>query len=275
MSSFASTSSFANSESPFRGHLRFSVSVGVQELQSKLHSSVLGALWLFLAPVLLMLVYWVVFDLVVGIEFRNPASGQSVPFLAAFSVGLFLYLSLSELLSSGASWFKNKRKLLKESALPAWAIFNILATRVGIQYFFYIAVAIGIASFYGVCSPDSALLYALYSIPVYILFVGIALIVSLLGAFFGDIRELIPVLMRVAFYTSSITFPLNMIPDKLRWLTDCNPLTWTVEIVRSALIWQQALEPGFVIGVSAAMLLVWGIAAFMYWRLAGLLDQVV
>ncbi len=275
MSSFVSTPAAIRTEALFRSHLYFSVNAGVQELQSKLHSSVLGGLWLFLAPVLLMLVYWVVFDLVVGIEFKNPISGQSVPFLAAFSVGLFLYLSLSELLSSGANWFKNKRKLLKESALPAWAIFNILATRVGIQYFFYVIVAVGICSFYGVSSPGSALLYVLYSIPVYILFVGIALNVSLLGAFFGDIKELIPVLMRVAFYTSSITFPLSMIPDNLRWIPDCNPLTWTVEIVRSALIWQQALETGFVVGVFVAIALVWGLAAFMYWRLSGLLDQIV
>lgn len=261
--------------SQFRSHLQFSINAGVQELQSKLHSSILGGLWLFLAPALLMLVYWVVFDLVVGIEFRNPIGGQSVPFLAAFSVGLFLYLCLSELLGSGANWFKSKKKLLKESALPVWAIFNILVTRVAIQYFFYVAVAIGICSFYHVSSLDSALYYVLFSVPVYVLFVGIALIVSLLGAFFGDIKELMPVLMRVAFYTSSITFPLSLIPANLRWIPDYNPLTWTVELVRSALIWQQPLESGFLTGVTIAIVAVWGIAVFMYWRLSGLLDQVV
>ncbi len=259
----------------FVKNLRYSWYAGCEELSKRFSTSLLGGLWLFVGPVLLMCVYWIVFDKIIGVKFTSPSTGESVPFLAAFAAGFLQYLTFNELVSGGAAWFRGKRRLLTETTVPGWAVFNILVVRCAIQYVFYIAIIIGICFFYGVTTPMRALLFALASVPIFAVFCMVALNFALLGAFFGDVREFMPVLMRVLLYASSITFPLSAIPDSLQWLPMSNPLTWAVELSRNILIWTSPDTIGNFTGLLTLGAVASVLGAYLYWRLASVLDQAV
>lgn len=253
----------------------FAWRAAIDELAGRFRTSVFGGLWLGLGPALLLCVYWAVFDAVLGIEFTNPATGAEVPFLAAFAVGFFLYLGFSELMSASASWFKTRRRLIVETDLPLWSIYLVLAFRVFVQYCFYIAASILICSVYGLVTMSGVLLFVLVAPIIFLVFSGVALAIALLGAFFGDVREIMPMIMRVLFYISSISFPLTAIPASLRWAPSANPLTWAVEMSRSILLWQGENWLNFAIGLLCAGAVSWAIALLLYWRLSSVVDQVV
>ncbi len=255
--------------------LSFAWRTGLDDLGSRFKNSLFGGLWLAMGPALLLVVYWGVFDVVLGIEFTDPSRGEKVPFLAPFAVGFFLYLAFSELVSGGAGWFKARRRLVVETDIPAWAIFAILVFRTLIQYFFYIAASIAICAFYGLTTAAGAVSFALAALVIFFIFTGVALAVSLLGVFFGDVREIMPIAMRVLFYVSSISFPLSAIPQSLQWLPRANPLTWAVETSRSLLLWRGEGALEHMSGLLGMGVAAWAIAALLYWRLAEVLDQVV
>ena len=255
--------------------LMFAWRAALDELAGRFRSSLFGGLWLALGPVLLLVVYWAVFDAVLGIEFTNPVTGEKVPFLAAFAVGFFLYLGFSELVSGSASWFKTRRRLIVETDLPLWSIFAILVFRTFVQYLFYIAATTAICAYYGLADVPGALAYIGAALIIFVVFCGVSLAVGLLGAFFGDIREIMPMLMRVLFYVSSITFPLSAIPSSLQWLPNANPQTWAVEISRSLMLWGAGNAFDYAAGLLIAGAIFWAAAILLYWRLAGVVDQVV
>lgn len=256
-------------------YLRFGWSSGIDELRKRFDDSLLGGLWLVISPAMLILVYWVVFDLIVGISFTDPETQEKVPFLAAFAIGFFLYLTLAELVNGAAGLFRTKRRLILESDLPIWSIIAGLFSRVLIQYVFYIAVVLAVVAAYGYASPVGMILYVFASILVFALFCGVALIFSLVGSFFGDVKEVVPVLMRVLFYTSSITFPLTLVPGFLQWIPMLNPLTWPVELMRDLLLWGVREPLSFVGPILLMGVSIWAIAVLLYWRLGPRIQDVV
>ena len=258
-----------------RKNIRFAWGSGLQELRKRFDDSVLGGLWLVINPALLILVYWAVFDLIVGIKFTDPTTGREVPFLAAFSIGFFLYLTLAELMNGASGWMKAKRRYVLESDLPIWAILGGLVARVFIQYIFYTMVVLGVCIAYQLSTVQGAFLYLLASFVVFLVFVGLAVIFAIIGSYFGDVKELLPVLNRVLFYTSSITFPLTLVPPTLKWIPAMNPLTWPVELMRDLLLWGVRDPLSHIWPALALAAGIWSIAVLLYWRLSDRIAEVV
>lgn len=256
-------------------HAGYAWTSGVDELRKRFDDSLLGGLWLVISPALLILVYWAVFDLVFGISFTDPDTGKEVPFLAAFAIGFFLYLTLAELINGASGWLRAKRRLLLESDLPVWAIFGGLIARVLIQYLFYVAVVLAVVIAYGYATWLGAVIYIIASAGVFVLFCGVAIIFALVGSFFGDVKELVPVLMRVLFYTSSITFPLSIVPPYLKWIPMLNPLTYPVELMRDLLLWGVRNPTTYVVPILIMSVSIWAIALLLYTRLVPRISEVV
>lgn len=258
-----------------RQHFAYAWTSGVDELRKRFDDSLLGGLWLVASPALLILVYWAVFDLVFGISFTDPDTGKEVPFLAAFAIGFFLYLTLAELLNGASGWLRAKRRLILESDLPIWSVLGGLIARVFIQYLFYVAVVLAVTFSYGYATWIGAAIYLIASAGVFVLFCGVALIFALVGSFFGDVKELVPVLMRVLFYTSSITFPLTIVPSYLKWVPTLNPLTYPVELMRDLLLWGVRTPITFVVPILIMTVTIWVIALMLYARLSPRIPEVV
>lgn len=276
-----STTSVASLQPPSKAaaqnkqRLRFMFIMGWQELERRFAKSLLGGLWLFLGPALLAGVYWIVFEFVIGIRFTNPLTNEEVPFLAAFSIGFFSYLTLNEMMGQGVNWLRSKRRTITETDLPLWTVLGVLMVRAFIQYVAYLFVSIGICVGYGLTDLSSTLLYLAASIPIFVMFAGVSVVVAFLGLFFPDVREIIPVLLRVVFYASTISFPLQAVPEQWRWVLLANPLTWAIELNRDLLLWSRAPDPQFLAIATLGLVAIWGIAILFYMRLRKIVPQVV
>lgn len=255
--------------------ISFAWRTALDDLASRFRASLLGGAWLAIGPSMLIIVYWAVFDRVLGVEFTNPSTEEKAPFLAPFAIGFFLYLTFNELVSGGATWFSSRRRMIVETNLPIWTIYLVLAFRTLIQYAFYVVASIAVCAFYGLTTPIGVLAYVFVALIIFFIFAGVGLAISLIGVFFGDVREVMPTAMRVLFYVSSISFPLTAVPATLQWLPESNPLTWAVEASRSLLLWSGEGASDYMFGLTVAGLVVWTIAACLYWRLAAVIDQVV
>jgi teichoic acid transport system permease protein len=199
----------------------------------------LGRGWLVLEPILYISVYFVLF----GLALRTGRDLENIDFLSYLVVGKITFQFLNRGILSGSGALRGKRKGSLDSpqaTLPlGHALRGALAYRVEIVVMFAMVMLRG-------WTPS---LLWLFVIPLFLLMfafaLGTGLCLAPLIRRFPDIHPALTHVMRLAFYSSGIIFPVEVIlldtDNGLFWLriyTFANPLFAFVKA-------QQALTFGY------------------------------
>src|SRR4030067_3166467 len=188
-----------------------------KELKVKYRGSVLGFLWSLLNPILIMLVYSFVFSIVLRAGIKE--------FAIFLICALLPFNFLSNSVNYGTGSIISNSNLVNKIYFPREIIplsivlanlFNFLLELVAL----FIVLGIMGYKFY---------IY-LYLLPVVIfiqffLVVGMTLLVSALNVFFRDLQHLITIIMMVWFFVTPIIYPLDMVPERFRFILQLNPMT--------------------------------------------------
>jgi ABC-type polysaccharide/polyol phosphate export permease len=244
---------------PMRQILRYRdlvLTLVARELKVRYRRSVLGFVWTMLQPLLMMLVFYVVFNNI--FRFNEP----DYP-IYAFA-GILFWNFFSQCIVASMNSLRGNAPLLQK--LPVPKIVFPLAT-----------VISGVVNLLFALVPMIALLlwvrhglsWALLFLPVAILLaalftLGAGLLLSPLAVFFSDIVELVGVLLTVLMYLTPIFYPMQIIPQRIRWLVKYNPIRSILEIFRDPLHYGKVppLEHILVSVGIAAIALVLGAIAF-------------
>jgi len=207
--------------------------------------SILGFLWVLLKPFFMFLILYVVFSSVSG-QVGNLSSRQYAVYLLS---GLVIYTFFQE----GIIWGMNsimeradlilkinfKRDIVVISALTMALInFGINLLIIGV-----IGVVLGMH-------------FSLLSIA-YILLIGLVMFLGLYGiAFFTsiwmvyirDLTHITELVLQLMFYASAVFFPIELIPEKYRFIVRYNPIAIFIQSVREALTNQNIVNLEFVLG---------------------------
>jgi ABC-type polysaccharide/polyol phosphate export permease len=195
-----------------------------RDLTVRYKRSLLGFLWTMLHPLLLMLIFLVVFSHL----FRFETPHYETYFLSAYIAWNFFSQTLLNSMM-GIAW---NGPLMKRVRVPP-SIFTIASTVSGlVNLGLSLVVLFGIMLFVGVpVTPAMAFLpLALLIVGVFTL--GVSLALTAISVFFGDVREMVQAGMPALMYLTPVIYPVTIVPDRYRWFIKLNPLTYIVEIVR-------------------------------------------
>ena len=78
-----------------------------------------------------------------------------------------------------------------------------------------------------------------YSFSMFVLILALTYITSSLVIFFKDISQIIAVLMQVGVWLTPIMWNIEMIPVKMRWIFELNPMYYITNGYRQALIYNE------------------------------------
>ncbi len=191
-----------------------------RELKARYRGSVLGFLWSLLNPLLLMLVYWLVFS----VYMRNPMEHYHVFLFCGLLPWIWFSSSLLEgcnSIISGASLVK--KVLFPAEVLPVVAILSNL-----IHFFLALPILIGFLLLSGVL-PGWNLIFFPCVIVIQLLFtLSLVLLLSALSVHYRDIQQILGNLITLWFFMSPVIYPVFQIPDKARkfvMILKCNPIT--------------------------------------------------
>jgi lipopolysaccharide transport system permease protein len=235
--------------------------------------SYLGWLWTPLATAVQFALYMVVFSAILQIKVeglgidlaRQPAVGFGV-FLIT---GLVPYLAINDTILRASRVFRSHANLVQRVRMPAEVL--VLGDTLGtlLHHALSVLLVVGYCAWQGhlVLAGVPWLLLALFVLLLWI--VGLALVVSLLGALLPDLAEVMGLVMQVVFYAAPIVYPLALVQsDLVRTAIQLNPLTPIAGAMRTGFVGAEA--PGAVSIVyllaGGAMLLVVGAAALERWR---------
>ena len=181
-----------------RGILRILV---VRDLKIRYSSSVLGYVWTLLDPLLLSLVYWLVFGYIL---LRGAPEEQ--PYLLWLLTGILPFQWTSHVLNDCGRLLGNDAKLVTSSSLPReiWVLRTVLSRFV--EFIFTLPITAGAMLLFGV-GPTWWLLIVPVAFLVQGVFnIGLALMFAPLSMLYPDVQRLIRVFTQLYRYLSPVLY---------------------------------------------------------------------
>ena len=197
-------------------------SLVARELKARYRGSVLGFLWTFVNPVLLLLVYSFVFTTVMP----NTVLGVQ-PFALFMFCGILPWNWFSSSLSEAASSLISGGNLIKKVLFPAeiLPIVNVLANMV--NFLLGLLILVPVLLYFHRLHLTLGLLWFPVAVLVQLVFTtGLALVLSALTVHFRDIRDLLANVLMLWFFATPIVYPwFQDSVRQYRLLFDLNPFT--------------------------------------------------
>ena len=233
----------------------------VRAIEIRHRGSYLGMFWSLLNPLLMLALYFVVFSFIFPIRFRNESPEY---FALGVFLGLILFHVVSETLGVSPLLIVSQPNLVKKVVFPL----ELLPVAQLGAIWFHCAISFlllfgGLLIFGPGLTLTGLLWLPLIIIPIILLTLGVAWFIAALGVFLRDIGQILPLLVQVLMWTSSVFYtPAAARKNALAWaFLKWNPLLHSIGLTRDVLLWQEpvGLKP-------LAYTWIAGIAAFLAGR---------
>lgn len=224
-------------------NLRTAGRLAVHDYRIRYARSLVGPVWLVVTPLALLAIYGLVFGVVLKVQWPPLPDGRQTGFIVPFFCGLSVFLFFSDVATSSVSVFSAKRNFVKKSPFPLWVLWLSNYLRACIQGGAYLIVALVAAAIGGLLTISGLLYAALAVVAILIACAAISLLLSSIGPFLGDVADATRLVLRLAFYSAPVTYPLAMVPEKWQFLLWLNPLTAMIEPLREAIIYGEMTVP--------------------------------
>ena len=227
-----------------------------KEIRGKYKGSVLGVLWSFLNPLLMVAVYAIVFPYLMRMQMDN--------YLVFLITGVIPWVFFTTVVTSGCNcvWINGgiikkvyfPREILPISVVSAGLI-NFLISCI-IILIFVLAGGIGL-SINLVWLPVIAIIQCALSL-------GMLFILSAINVYVRDVEYLVQFIMNLVFYATPIIYNVSMFPQKFRWILYLNPMAHLIDAYRSIFYYKTMpdLTSLGIMGIVSFVVLVLGYIVF-------------
>jgi lipopolysaccharide transport system permease protein len=206
-----------------------------REIVSRYRGSIIGIIWAFVHPLVMLAVYTLVFRGVFGGRWRSEGDSPLEFGLLLFA-GLIVHSLFAETVQRAPSLIVNHRSYVKKIVFPLeilpWISLGASLFHAGIS-------TIALMLFYGTVHHElnwTMLFLPLLLLPLALLSVGISWFLASIGVFVRDIGHAIGLVTTVMLFLSPVFYPASAIPEAYRPLFYANPLTFLVNQARDILI---------------------------------------
>lgn len=206
-----------------------------REISSRYRGSLLGVLWAFLHPMVMLAVYTIVFRGVLGMRWGGNEESTLDFSLLLFS-GLIVHALFSETVHRAPYLIVNHTNYVKKIVFPL----EILAwTSLGAALFHAGISALVLMFFYALLHHSlhwTMLLVPLLLLPLALMTIGITWFLASVGVFVRDIGQASGPVTTVMLFLSPVFYPVSAFPESYRALLYANPLTFLITQAQDLLI---------------------------------------
>ena len=229
-----------------------------RDVKVRYKQTVIGIGWAVLQPLLMMLMFTVLFSRMANI----PSDGLPYPVFAFTALLPWAYFSQS-IGRSGISLVNNADLVTKiyfpRLIIPLSAVLSPL-----VDFAVAFGILIAMLAWFGFVPGWSLLALPLFMLLCVATALAVSLWLSALCVKYRDVTVVIPFLVQIWLYASPVAYPVSLVPERWRFLYSLNPMAGVIEGFRWSLLGNPA--PDFkVMAVSAlavVILLVGGIVYF-------------
>lgn len=235
-------------------------------IEQRYRGSVLGLVWSFVQPLMMLCVYTFVFSVVFQARWGVSTDGGKGSFAVIMFCGMALYNLFSEAVSMSCGCVTGQPNLVKKVIFPLeiLPLSQVLTTfALGTAWFVLLLLgAYFILGFVG----WTMLLLPIVLLPLMVFTLGVSYFVASLGVFVRDTQYVVGVILQVLFFATPIFYPVSAVPERLRWVLNWNPLTVFIEQARNVFLYGRPPDWTFLGWASLVALVVMQLGYFFFIR---------
>lgn len=206
-----------------------------KEFLGSYQQTLLGPLWVLLSPLLTVLTYVLVFNIVIGV----PTEGVP-PFLFNL-IGITLWNLFSEIFLNTSKTFTQNAHIFGKVYFPRIIVALSTVLLQLLLFAIQLLLVIGVTIFFAVAGKiNISFSHMFLIVPVILMTTGTALggglIFSVLTTKYRDLLSLIQLIIRLLMFVCPIFYPMSMVPKRAKWFVDLNPLSSHFELFRNAFL---------------------------------------
>ncbi|MFI3136658.1 MAG: ABC transporter permease [Methylococcaceae bacterium] len=227
--------------SPYYHALRLLIA---RDLSNRYKGTVLGLVWLFLQPILMVIVYSFVFSVIMKV--RIPGGLDNSYYFAVYLMSALMpFMAFQESITTASSALFANAALLQRSTLPPilFPLVPILSTVVT-ELISLVIIVIAAAILLDHVSSCLYLLPLLVLVRL-IISLGLGYLVAILSVFIQDLRQALGFLLTLLMFLTPIVYPIEMAPEEFAVFNDFNPFYHLLDAYRGVILRDESPNAGF------------------------------
>lgn len=198
-----------------------------RNIKLKYKQTLIGFAWVALRPLISIFVFALVFHNL------KPMIKIDIPYLLFVYVGMMIWTFFADAIRLSTESMLADAELVKKVFFPKILIPLSLVFSLILDLAISVLILALIALFYGLFSVKFMVVTLLLLFIMIFFTMGICCIVAALNARYRDVRYIVPFLLQIGFFLCPIIYPVNILPQKIRFLLSYNPISYVMEGIRT------------------------------------------
>ena len=232
-----------------------SVSLAAEDFRKRFVGSYFGIFWMFVQPVVTVLIYYCVFQL--GFK-STPPGGTDAPYVLWLIPGIVPWFYFNEAVNMGTNVLYDYSYLVKKVVFKISILPLIKNVACFLVHFIFWLIMISVFLLYGY-KPNIYWIQTLYySICTFVLILAITMLTSAISVFFKDMGQIVNILLQFGMWITPIMWSYTMMGAK-SWILKINPFYYISEGYRDSMLynvwfWQKGRLTLYFWGVTLVLL---------------------
>lgn len=200
-----------------------------RDFTAKYKDSILGVVWSFLNPLLVMLVFTAVFSVL----FARTIENYPVYLLA----GRIVFDFFSNGTKGAMTSIKNNSGILKKVYIPKYMFSISKITYEFVNFLITILILFGVMLATGAEFHITTLFVVVPAVFLVCMVIGVGLILSVCNTYFTDIGYLYNVFILLVMYASALFYPIEIVPSAIQRIFTLNPVYCAISCFRECIVY--------------------------------------
>ena len=230
-----------------------------REVVGRYRGSVMGIAWSFFNPLLMLVIYTVVFSVVFKARWGTGGEESKTDFAIILFVGLIVHGLFAECVNRAPGLILSNVNYVKKVIFPLeilpWVAFGSTLFHATISLVVLLLAQLILSQ----QMPWTVVLFPFILLPLVFAAMGCAWFLAALGVYVRDIGQITGMFTTVLLFVSAVFYPISALPRRYQGWLQLNPLAFIIEEGRKSLIFGQLPDIGqWGIMLAAGILIAWG-----------------
>lgn len=230
-----------------------------RDIKVKYKQTILGVFWAVLQPVLMMIIFSVLFGRFAGM----PSDGAPYPVFVF--IGLLPWNYFASVLGQSTNSLVVGSNLVTKIYFPRLIMPLSSAIAALLDFFIAMIVLAFMMFYYGIGIGPGILLVPVLVLITMMNAVGFGIWFSALNVRYRDIQYVIPFLVQIWMFATPVIYPKSLMGETFGWLLLLNPMGGVIEAFRPAILGHMPI-PWLSLGISTTVGFIVFIGGIYYFR---------
>lgn len=215
-----------------------------KDIGGKYKKSALGILWSFINPLLQIVVYAWVFQVILKSDIEN--------YVVYLCCGIIPWQFFSSVVLRGAATIVDNGNIIKKVYFPREILPISVVSSECVNFCISTIIILGFVIFGGIGLSMNIFWYFLILAIQFIVSIGIAFITSSLTVYFRDLQHILGIIIQLLFYATPIAYSIKQVPENLQWIVKINPMSYLIDGYRE-IFYNKAMPDFYGLGIALSI----------------------